>query len=396
MERNKRLRIVFISSGLYPESGAATNRHLAYSKGLVQLGHEVQFLLLSRQSWKEETVEFDGIKFTCLNRSSNDTSSKIKKAIIHLQTIRNVKKTIKELNTKDPISALIILNTSISILWPLINYGRKLDLKIIHERTEYPSEVRKKGILGQLDLQIYLKYLVKKFDGLYVINNALKKYFSKIANLKIRIVNMVVDPARFNVEKDNCTSGKIFITYCGTLNERKDGVCTLIKSFALISNEFFSVTLQLIAPLTDEKTKQEIDKLISDLGIQNRVVFTGQKTRNEIPMLLKKSDLLVLARPKNKQAEGGFPTKLGEYLASGVPVVVTDVGEIKSFLKDNVNAFIAEPDSIDEFSKKLREALLCKDRAKIGLEGKKLVYNEFNYLTQAKEIVKLIEEVSLI
>ena len=49
--------------------------------------------------------------------------------------------------------------------------------------------------------------------------------------------------------------------------------------------------------------------------------------------------MLVLARPDNIQAKGGFPTKLGEYLATGNPVVVTKVGEIPNYLIDGVNAF---------------------------------------------------------
>ena len=54
---------------------------------------------------------------------------------------------------------------------------------------------------------------------------------------------------------------------------------------------------------------------------------------------------MALARPTNKQAEGGFPTKLGEYLATGNTVVVTNVGEIGEFLHDKVNAFVSDPDS---------------------------------------------------
>ena len=51
-----------------------------------------------------------------------------------------------------------------------------------------------------------------------------------------------------------------------------------------------------------------------------------------------------MARPDSRQARGGFPTKLGEYLATGKPVCVTKVGEITVYLEDNVSAFLAEPE----------------------------------------------------
>jgi len=82
---------------------------------------------------------------------------------------------------------------------------------------------------------------------------------------------------------------------------------------------------------------------------------------------------------------------LGEYLATGNIVVITNVGEIGLFLKDKQNAYIAEPNSAEKFSQKLREALLNNNPQQIGNEGKKLVYTEFNYLTQAKVIEEMFD-----
>ena len=285
-----------------------------------------------------------------------------------------------------------MLDISISILIPLIKQGKKLRLKIFHERTEYPFVVSGKTILGKIDLYIYLKYVIKKFDGIYVINHALKKYFAKNTNGKIpiTIVNMLVDPERFNCDGKSFSNEKI-ITYCGTLDGDKDGVPILIESFSLITNEFPTLKLQLIGSLNNKLTSQNIQSQIERLNIKNKVIVTGAVKRNEISKLLCNSYVLALARPANKQAEGGFPTKLGEYLATGNIVVVTNVGEIGLFLKDKQNAYIAEPNSAEKFSEKLREALLNNNPQQIGIEGKKLVYNEFNYLTQAKVIEEMFK-----
>jgi len=145
----------------------------------------------------------------------------------------------------------------------------------------------------------------------------------------------------------------------------------------------------LIGSLNNAVTRGNIESLIQKSDIVNRVIITGSVDRDAIPALLCNSDILALSRPDNKQAEGGFPTKLGEYLATGNVVVVTNVGEIGLFLKDKINAFISEPGSVQKFGEKLREALLDNNRLRIGLEGKKLVYNEFNYLTQAKVLEKM-------
>ena len=39
------MKLIFVSTGQYPNGGAATNRHLAYAKGLKELGHEIEFFI---------------------------------------------------------------------------------------------------------------------------------------------------------------------------------------------------------------------------------------------------------------------------------------------------------------------------------------------------------------
>ncbi len=389
------MKLIFVSSGQYPDGGAATNRHLAYAKGLKELGHEIEFILLNKQQRNEKEFIYNGIKFICVYSNGASKLSKLRKLNSYFSTIKSAKATLIAEHQKNKISTLILLDTSVSVLSPLIKQAKKLRLKIFHERTEYPAVVAVKSMLGKLDLNIYLKSVVKKFDGIYVINKALKKYFEDITNSKIPvvIVNMIVDPARFESVPNKTANTKTRISYCGTLDGDKDGVPILIESFTKISKEFPNAELQLIGSLDNETTKQKIKSKVSELNIEERVIFTGSVKREKMPEFLKHSDILALARPANKQAEGGFPTKLGEYLATGNPVVVTNVGEIGIFLKDKINAFVSEPDSVEKFSEKLREALLDPNKNLIGMEGKKLVYNEFNYLTQAKVMEQMFLEV---
>src|ERR1043166_3390657 len=106
------MKLIFVSTGQYPNGGAATNRHLAYAKGLKELGHEIEFLLLSEQQWKEKELDEDGIKFTCLYVQTLNKSSKIKKIQSFFKTIRKAKETIFAANSKSISTALILLDTS--------------------------------------------------------------------------------------------------------------------------------------------------------------------------------------------------------------------------------------------------------------------------------------------
>ena len=104
-----------------------------------------------------------------------------------------------------------------------------------------------------------------------------------------------------------------------------------------------------------------------------------------MPNLLGHADLLVVSKPDNEQNSGNFPIKIGEYLATGVPIVVTIVGEIPMFITDNQTGFLAIPNSSESFYQKMDEALTDYENAKlVGLNGKTIAKNLFDYRIQAR------------
>ena len=187
----------------------------------------------------------------------------------------------------------------------------------------------------------------------------LKDYYIELCkrNVKTLILPMTVDVDRFQLQSEDFLDSNI-ITYCGDLSQNKDGVVTLIESFAILIADFPNLILKLIGT---NKHKQYIDSLIEmtkQMGISKNVLFVGYVNPDMIPTELYKSRLLVLSRPSSIQAQGGFSTKLGEYLATGIPVVVTKVGEIPLYLTDEVNAFMAEPDDASSFANAMKRSLI--------------------------------------
>lgn len=178
-----------------------------------------------------------------------------------------------------------------------------------------------------------------------------------------------------------------YIAYCGTASNNKDGVDELIKAFAIVAEKVLDVKLYIIGktPLTEQKFDNYL--LIKRLNLEDRVVFTGVVSAKEMPQLLVNADVLALDRPDNKQAKYGFPTKLGEYLLSGNPVVVTSVGDITKFLTDGVSALIARPQNPKNFADKLLWALTYTEEAIcLGGRGKMIALEFFNSLTETQKL----------
>ena len=230
---------------------------------------------------------------------------------------------------------------------------------------------------------------------MFVISTALKKYYVSLGvpEDKIEIVNMTVDPNRFLGIRRQPTEK--YIAYCGTASNNKDGVDELIKSFAIVHKSHPEVKLYIIGKTPDKADAFGNIKLIEELGIKENVIFTGIVSAAEMPQMLKNAIVLALDRPNSLQAQCGFPTKLGEYLLTQNPVVVTNVGDIPLFLKDGETALLSKERDPQEFSSKLIWALEHpSEAAEIGKSGCQVALREFNYLKETNKIVNAIKRLT--
>ena len=383
------MKIIIISEESFYSSTAQENRQLSYAKGISELTHSVKILTLfpvekSRRNYVNNNIEIEYLRSGYIKRSF--FPRKAHSLIFHSKFFSILYKE----NKQEKVDCIIVQTfTNLPAIF-LFFVSRLLNIKMIRDQAEYP-EIHKSGY-NRLSKYLYTNYYFKLFDGLAVINNALLDYFKDKIRRNARLLKfpMIVDPERFeNLEKKN---GREYIAYCGDMRNNKDGIPLLIDAFKIVSEKFPDLLLYLIGNTEGIPEVIVFKKQIDNLGLSRKIIFTGRVNRMEMPDYLYNARFLVLARPKSKQSEGGFPTKLGEYLATGIPVVVTNVGEISEFLIDGENAFVAEPDNIQAFANKLLYGLSHPEIAnQVGLNGRKLAYTSFNYKIQTQKLIDFIK-----
>lgn len=265
---------------------------------------------------------------------------------------------------------------------------QRKDINVYLEKTEHPEVSNPGHWPFKVSVKTYLSRC-KQLKGLFVISNPLKDYFiiNGVDRNKIHIVNMTVNPIRFEgiIKQD---TGVRYIAYCGKATNNKDGVDRLIKSFSLLSPKHPDLFLYIIGTPPKRNISGNNAELAEKLGVGDKVIFKGVVPYSEMPQVLTNATILALNRPDNLQARYGFPTKLGEYLLTGNPVVVTSVGDIPRFITDKVNGMVSNPNSIEEFAERI-EWLLChpSEAKEIGEKGKLTALSKFNNLMEAKKIV---------
>jgi glycosyltransferase involved in cell wall biosynthesis len=403
MARDKKINLVIITNQPFPVGMAATNRMLSYSKGLVQLGHSVTVLclrpgnIIGTKIFNNEVEGYiDGIFFsysagTTLWPPSGE--KKLEKLKILLTGYFNISKKIIELKKKKKIDFILLVSNEFININYFFLLSKMLRIKYLQEKSEFPFILSPRDFIGKIYAAIYVNYVYKLFDGMIIMTNPLLNYFKKKVNKKSKLLHvpMTVDTGRFEGIKQAINLDGRYLAYVGNMGTEKDGVDILIKSFHKISNRFPDLKLVLIGEASSQVEGNYLKRMVNELSLSKKIIFTGRIITREIPGYLKCATVLCLARPSSLQASGGFPTKLGEYLATGNPVVVTRVGEIPEYLIDNESAFLADADSVASFSSKLDFALANPDvAAKVGEKGREVALINFDYKNQSKRIAEFL------
>jgi glycosyltransferase involved in cell wall biosynthesis len=396
--------IIIITKGSYPYGGAVTNRHLSYLKGMADLDLQIAIKLIVLQPDKKQSAlsnkqegNFNGINFEYANWYNKPPRSLGSKFWHRLKShIKAVQIINRELLGKSRSEIKLIVSVaSLFDILPYLYLSKKNKIQVFHERAEYPF-VGVNGFFQKLLLKIYLQFIIPKFDGIFVISKALNKYFAKYVKDSSKILHlpMTVEFERFNIQKSENTKYGKYIAYCGSMYTDKDGVPDLIDAFTIFCSKNTDTNLVLIGDNKDQLKFKKINDCIQVSPFKTRIFCTGWVDRDQMPEYLVNASVLALDRPNNLQAQGGFPTKLGEYLATANPVVITDVGEHKYYLTDEVSAYISEPGDAQKFADKLLKAIDNPAEAgKIGFEGRKIALEHFNYQLQARKLFDFINSI---
>jgi glycosyltransferase involved in cell wall biosynthesis len=382
------MNFIFISDGNYPNQTAEAIRHSTISQGISENGHKVNFFVLSPQVWSSAELNYKGVNFKTFNEYAG--KNKILKIFNLCFALFKMNKVIKQIHKEAPLDGIIVYSTIICVIQKTLSLGKKLNIKIFHERTELPRIMGySSSFLNRIINYYYINKLIPGFSGIFVISDKLVDFF-KAYNRNIKKILTVVDTDFFN-NKINTSFDFPYIAYCGTMKGEKDGVPILIRSFAKLLNQLPSFKLLLIGNNSDKSSIKEIIDTIEKLDLKDKVIFTGLVAREEMPGLLGNAVLLVVSKPDIEQNTANFPIKIGEYLATGVPMVVTRVGEIHKFITDGENGFVAMPGSDESFYSKMLEALSDYERAKkIGLNGRLVAKEIFDYKIQSKLVTDFI------
>ncbi|TCM78971.1 glycosyltransferase [Rhodovulum steppense] len=197
---------------------------------------------------------------------------------------------------------------------------------------------------------------------------------------KLKIVHCGVEPELYgSTDGGTDRDSGLHMVFIGRLAPVK-GLRVLIAAFAEALSQEPGLRLTIVGDGEDRTT---LEALAAPLG--NAIRFTGYLSQQEVTALLARADALVLP----SFAEG-VPVVLMEAMASGKPVIATQVAGVAELVENGVSGYLVPPGDATALADRiLRLAADPEARRAMGRAGRAYVEREFDIRREAVWLASL-------
>ena len=136
------------------------------------------------------------------------------------------------------------------------------------------------------------------------------------------------------------------------------------------------------------ENRTELEALAADLGVRDRIVFTGAIGQDEIRGHLESADAFCLP----SFAEG-VPVSLMEAMAMELPVVSSRIMGIPELIEDGVSGRLIAPGNLDELTAVLEQLATDPDqRRRLGRAGRQKVVEQYGIEGSTEQLQELFSQ----
>lgn len=245
-----------------------------------------------------------------------------------------------------------IVSTRCEFSTLLSKYGNNNTVKIAQEHRYHNND--KKYINTIKNKYNNIDYLFALTKCLY---NDYKEFLKNNKHTKVELVpNMLYEIPKCNSKLDK----KNIITISRLDYGKKND--DIIKSFSKIKESNWKLYI-----IGDGKEFNNLKKLINDLNLNNKVILTGYKNKEEINKYMLDSSLFLMA-----SITEGLPMVLLEAMSYGIPCIAYEVPSgVNDIIEDGRNGYIIKNRNELEYIKRIEEVINdSKLRNKLGLNAK--------------------------
>ncbi len=207
----------------------------------------------------------------------------------------------------------------------------------------------------------------------------------KLRRDRVRVVHNGIDTGIFR-KLDHVDKVPNSLVIVGKAQDKNKGVPYLLKAVQLLKGDI-DVRVSVVG--RQDPADGYGSRLVRELGIEDRVTFTGYLDTEELVRLYSSAEIAVTA-----SLYEGFGLPAAEAMACGTPVIASRAGALPEILGGDSTGILVPPADPPALAAAIKR-LLCDDtlRRGMGEAARKRIEDSFSWEVAARETLRVYEEV---
>lgn len=398
-------RVLYLGAFRFPDGDAAAARALGIGKALRSVGAIITFGGWEKEGRRQDlqadgSYKFDGFAYVSHGDIRHGPLSPTRRLVRMMSAGSNTLAWLNEQPTR-PGDIVIAYEGGSYFINRLRRWCRLREVQLVLDCAEWYSPQQMRGGRASpawWNSEISMRWVYPTVHRVIVISAYLEEYYASKGCRVLRVPPLIDlkdpkwAPSVPTVNRELPTT-TLMLAYAGVPG-RKDLLVNVLKGLEELRREGRPVILNLIGPSREslERTVPKLDRCVTGLG--DSIVFHGHVPQTEVPRRIMESDFTVLLRPDRRYSRAGYPTKVVESLAAGVPVITNRTSDLAMAIRDGIEGFLVDNESSNSFAAGVRRALEVGPAAwrEMRLAAHQRAASMFDYRVYSERLNRFIFE----
>lgn len=207
---------------------------------------------------------------------------------------------------------------------------------------------------------------------------------------KISVVMNSVDDSCLPTSRNRCSSAepgrRFLLFYHGTL-ARRYGLDLAISAVGRLREHIPGIRLDIYGRGEEQ---EHLETLVADLGLEGHIRFGGYIEASQVMSRAAQADIGIVPLRKNQHMDLAFPTKLFEYVAVGVPALVSRTSAVQCIFSPEAVAYI-QPDDVQGIADRALRLYREPDRRDAMAKQALAEYEPYSWSKTREEYLRIVE-----
>lgn len=404
MERVYPLNVVFLSTSVgFPFGMASSSRIRLLALSLVKQGSRVSVLVVrgtEKMGRKSLNIEaqglWRGIHYRYMTGSPFIPRHAITRGLAKMCGFRRTMRHLRKLKGEGKLDAVILYTRDLWTIAKLSYFCRQLKIPVVLELCEWPiAQVHAHGG-NKGKAEKFCREVFRYVDAVIPISSFIEDRVREYGSRERRVIPWLRIPVLVDADGFQSIESKspqILLIYCGSLGYRNI-LKTVLDTCVILADRCPAFRMIILGGQSSPAEFRWLKGYASEAGVLEQVDILDYVNDDELRKIYEDATAFLAPMPNDMQSLARFPTKIGEYLASGRPVITTRFGEAACYLEDGVNAFVVEECDPVRIAEKVLEVTRHPTKASsVGAEGRNLAYSCFHYELHGEPLLAFLQKI---